>query len=180
MSPDDMRRSKILSLILRHKPETVGLTLEAEGWVAIDALLAALARRGKPMTRSVLERVVAGNDKQRFAISADGLRIRAVQGHSRAVELGLVPVAPPAALFHGTVERFLAPIRAEGLRAGKRQYVHLSFDRATAGRVGARRGSPVILVVDAARLAGDGHSFFRAENGVWLCAAVPPRYITFP
>jgi len=180
MPPDDVRTSKFLSLILRHKPERVGLALDAEGWVEIDVLLAALTNHGRPLARAVLKRVVAENDKKRFAISADGARIRAVQGHSRSVDLGLAPVQPPPALYHGTVARFVDAIRREGLKPRGRQYVHLSQDWATARAVGARRGAAVVLTVRAGAMGEEGHSFFRAGNGVWLCAAVPARYIEFP
>jgi putative RNA 2'-phosphotransferase len=180
MSPHHVRISKRLSLVLRHRPESVGIVLDAGGWAHIDALLAGLARRGTAVDRATLDAVVAGNDKQRFAISADGRRIRAVQGHSRPVDLGLAAVAPPPTLYHGTVARFLDAIRREGLKPRGRQYVHLSRDTTTATVVGARRGSAVVLTIRAGTMVGDGHAFFRAENGVWLCRAVPARYIEFP
>jgi putative RNA 2'-phosphotransferase len=124
--------------------------------------------------------VVATSDKQRFALSPDERSIRANQGHSTEVDLALAPLEPPELLYHGTVERFLDSIRREGLVRGKRQHVHLSPDRETAARVGARRGMPVILVVETARLHRAGHSFLRSEDGVWLTDAVPPEYLQFP
>ena len=165
--------SKRLSYVLRHRPDSVGLTLDDAGWVAVDALLAAVH-----LTRAQLEQVVAGNDKRRFAFDGSGTRIRASQGHSVAVDLGYAPAAPPAELFHGTVERFLPSILAEGLRPGNRHAVHLSVDRATAEQVGARRGRPVVLRVDAAAMVHDGVVFTRSDNGVWLVDTVPPRYLT--
>jgi putative RNA 2'-phosphotransferase len=172
--------SKFLSFVLRHKPQAIGITLDAEGWVAVDELLAAAVRHGQSITRQQLEEVVATNDKQRFSFSADGRLIRANQGHSIEVDLGLVPVEPPELLYHGTVARFLDSIREKGLVRGKRHHVHLSADRDTAARVGQRRGRPVVLVIEARCMRGDGHAFFQSENGVWLTEAVPPAYLQFP
>jgi putative RNA 2'-phosphotransferase len=171
--------SKFLSLVLRHHPETIGLSLDEQGWAEIDDLLTAANRSGRKLTRSLLDRVVRENDKQRFAISSDGARIRANQGHSIDVDLGLEPVRPPELLFHGTVARFLDSIRGSGLERGSRQYVHLSPDVETARKVGKRRGRPVVLVVESGRMWQDGHTFYRAENGVWLTDAVPLEYLRF-
>jgi putative RNA 2'-phosphotransferase len=178
MSRKATQKSRLLSLILRHKPETVGVTLDSEGWVEIDVLLAALAARGNGMSRSSLESVVASNDKKRFAISDDGTRIRAVQGHSVQVDLGLRKAIPPKTLYHGTVDRFMDAIQEDGLKPMTRHHVHLSADRHTAFKVGSRRGKAVILEVDAARMADDGQEFFLSENGVWLTELVEPGYLT--
>jgi putative RNA 2'-phosphotransferase len=172
------RISKYLARHLRHDPGRIGITLDPQGWVGVDELLAAAARDGFPFSRAELERVVATNDKRRYAL--DGDRIRASQGHSVAVDLGLPAVEPPAVLFHGTVGRSLPAIRAEGLKPMARQHVHLSPDRETATRVGARRGRPVILTVDAGAMHRAGHVFHRSENGVWLTAAAPPAFLRFP
>jgi putative RNA 2'-phosphotransferase len=177
--PEDVvRLSKRLSYVLRHAPGRVGLTLDDAGWVDVDDLLTALARSGRPVTRAELDEVVARNDKQRFAFDATGTRIRASQGHSVPIDLGYVPEQPPAELFHGTVERNLAAILAEGLRPGNRHAVHLSPDVRTARTVGSRRGRPVVLRVDAAALAAGGATFTRSANGVWLVDAVPPRHLS--
>ncbi|WP_327316312.1 RNA 2'-phosphotransferase [Streptomyces sp. NBC_01235] len=170
--------SKYLSKHLRHQPERIGLTLDEAGWVEIDELIAACAAHGFPFTRDELDHVVAANDKKRFAI--DGTRIRASQGHSVDVDLGLPSATPPAYLYHGTVARNLDAIRTEGLRPMNRHDVHLSSDRETATRVGARRGRPVVLSVDAGAMHRDGHVFHVSANGVWLTKAVPPRYLRFP
>jgi putative RNA 2'-phosphotransferase len=170
--------SKYLSKHLRHQPERIGLTLDEAGWVEIDVLIAAATAHGFRLTRDELDHVVAANDKQRFAI--DGTRIRASQGHSIDVDLGLPPATPPSYLYHGTVGRYLDAIRAEGLRPMNRHDVHLSADRETATRVGARRGRPVVLSVDAQAMHRDGHVFHVSANGVWLTQAVPPRYLRFP
>ncbi|MGY1855817.1 RNA 2'-phosphotransferase [Modestobacter sp. SYSU DS0290] len=164
--------SKRLSYVLRHRPDAVGITLDDAGWADVDELLAALH-----LTRAQLADVVARNDKQRFALDATGSRIRASQGHSVPVELGYVAAVPPDELFHGTVARFLPAIRAEGLRPGNRHAVHLSADVQTARRVGARRGTPVVLRVDAAAMVRDGATFTRSANGVWLVGAVPTPYL---
>jgi len=169
--------SKMLSYVLRHRPDSIGLTLDAAGWVAVDLLLAALARSGTALTHAELQRIVETNGKKRFAFSADGCMIRAVQGHSTPVTLGHPAAAPPELLYHGTVERFLPDILRDGLKPGARHDVHLSPDEATARRVGARRGKPVILTIQAGDMHRDGHVFRIADNGVWLIPEVPPRYI---
>ncbi len=170
---DIVRLSKRLSRHLRHAPEEIGLRLDAAGWVDIDDLLTAL---GRGVTRAQLVEVVEQNDKKRFAI--DGDRIRASQGHSVAVDLDLPVSEPPAVLYHGTVGRVLPEIHRDGLRPMNRHDVHLSATVETAQRVGARRGKPVVLVVDAAAMRADGHEFRVSANGVWLAAAVPPEYLS--
>ena len=168
---------KFMSLVLRHQPEAIGLSLDARGWALIEDLVRLSQNSRSPLTREVILDVVRTNSKQRFSVSEDGLRIRANQGHSILVDLGLAPIAPPAVLFHGTATRFLEAILAEGLRPGSRQHVHLSVDPATARQVGQRHGKPVVLVVASGAMRQAGHDFFRAENGVWLTAAVPPQYV---
>lgn len=177
---DDKRRtrvSKLMSKVLRHAPESVGLTLEPGGWVPVAELLAGLARAGTRLTREELDEVVRLCDKQRFAIDPDGQKIRANQGHSTAVEVEFEEVEPPAELFHGTADANLPSILRDGLLKGKRHHVHLSLDTETATRVGRRHGAPVVLVVDAARMRADGHLFHRSANGVWLVEHVPPQYL---
>jgi putative RNA 2'-phosphotransferase len=169
--------SKFLSLVLRHKPQEIGLTLDPNGWASIEQLIALANAGGTALSRPVIESIVAASDKQRFAISADGACIRANQGHSVDISLGLAPQAPPAQLFHGTATRFLESIRAGGLHAGARQHVHLSSERATAEKVGSRHGKPLVLLVDSGRMARDGHLFYRSENGVWLTDSVAPAYL---
>ncbi|MBW5483078.1 RNA 2'-phosphotransferase [Streptomyces bambusae] len=170
--------SKYVSKHLRHQPERIGLVLDPHGWVEIDDLLAAAAAHRFPITRAELDHVVAANDKQRFAV--DGTRIRANQGHTVPVDLGLPAAEPPAYLYHGTVAAALHAIRTEGLRPMRRHHVHLSPDRETATRVGARRGRPVVLSVDAGAMHADGYVFHVSANGVWLVDAVPPPYLRLP
>jgi putative RNA 2'-phosphotransferase len=177
---EDVRRSKFLALVLRHAPERIGLTLGDDGWIGVEQLLSALAAHGAAMARADLERIVRESDKQRFAFSEDGLYIRAQQGHSVAVKLDFPEAAPPAILFHGTVSRFLAAIRREGLTRRARHHVHLSAIREGAVAVGARRGKPVVLEVRAAGMAADGFVFYRSGNGVWLTERVPASYLVFP
>ncbi|TWP50304.1 RNA 2'-phosphotransferase [Lentzea tibetensis] len=165
-----VRLSKRMSRVLRHDPASAGLQLDPAGWVAVDDLLAALH-----MSHEELLEVVAGNDKQRFAIEGD--LIRANQGHSVTVDLDLPVAVPPVVLFHGTVAKFLDAILADGLRPMSRHDVHLSPTRETAERVGARRGKPVILTVDASLMHQDGHEFRVSANGVWLTSHVPAQYL---
>jgi putative RNA 2'-phosphotransferase len=170
--------SKLLSYVLRHRPDSIGLALDAHGWADTAELLSCLAAHGKRVDRALLERVVADNDKQRFALSGDGSRIRASQGHSIAVDLQLREAEPPAMLYHGTASRFLKAILAVGLKAGARHHVHLSADPQTATRVGARHGFPAVLRIDAARMRADGIAFYQSDNGVWLTAGVKPKYLS--
>lgn len=172
--------SKFLSLVLRHQPEKIGISLDSAGWVEVATLLDAMTRHGKPLTEAQLRDVVETSDKKRFALSDDGRRIRASQGHSVEVELGYEPTTPPDVLYHGTVERFLPSIRGGGLQKGERHHVHLSRDVETATKVGDRRGEAVILAIDAAGMVREGLVFYVSANGVWLTDHVPARFITFP
>ena len=167
--------SKFLSYVLRHRPDEIGLTLDAGGWARVDDLI---ARAPLPFDRAELDRVVAGSDKQRFALSDDGARIRASQGHSFPVDLGLTPVTPPETLFHGTAKASLPAIRADGLLKRSRQHVHLSPDPDTATRVGQRHGTPVVLRVAAGEMARAGHTFYVSANGVWLNEHVPAVFLS--
>ncbi len=170
-----VRVSKFLSRHLRHAPQDIGLSLDEGGWADVDELLAACAKAGIQITRADLEHVVETNNKQRFALV--GNRIRANQGHSITVDLGLAPRRPPELLYHGTIAANLPQIRSEGLRPMGRQDVHLSSDVDTATRVGSRRGKPVVLTVQAEAMYAEGYEFRVSENGVWLVAEVPPRFL---
>jgi putative RNA 2'-phosphotransferase len=180
MAQDLVKTSKFLSLVLRHKPEEIGLGLDANGWADIGELIAKAGAHGVVLTRELIAQVVATSDKQRFAIDATGQRIRANQGHSVDVDLALAPQVPPEVLFHGTGEKSVAAIRADGLKPGQRQHVHLSRDEETATRVGARHARPVVLRVAARRMQTRGHAFFLSTNGVWLTDCVPAEFIEFP
>ena len=178
--PGDVGRSKRLSLVLRHRPWLLGLSLDLHGWVDVTTLLDALASHGHPMTREDLDRVVRTNDKKRFEWDMTTDRIRARQGHSVAVDLELEPADPPQTLFHGTPRRNVASIGTGGLDRRRRHHVHLSPDQATAARVGARRGEHVVLTIDAGAMSRAGHRFWLTSNGVWLTDSVPPEFIGFP
>ena len=172
--------SKFLSLILRHRPEVIGAKLDPEGWLRIDELITQANAHGKALSLELLHEVVATNDKKRFALSEDGLRIRASQGHSvSGIELNLEPRTPPEVLYHGTVATFLDSIRATGLQKRSRHHVHLSPDEETATKVGSRRGKPIILRVAGETMHRDGHQFYLSANGVWLVDSVPATYLTF-
>lgn len=177
--PPLKRVSKFLALILRHKPDAGGITLDEEGWAPVDAVLAAIRSRFGDFGREDLEELVRTNDKKRYAFDETGRRIRASQGHSLAgVDLGLEPVEPPPLLYHGTTERFLVAILAEGLRKMNRQHVHLSEDVETAATVGGRRsGETRILEVRSGAMAAAGHTFYRSANHVWLTDSVPPEFL---
>lgn len=169
-----------MSLVLRHRPDKIGLTLDANGWAKVADLIACSQRGGLPLSRDLIRQVVATNDKKRFVLSEDGERIRAAQGHSLPIDLELAPQQPPDRLFHGTASRFLDSIREKGLLRGRRQHVHLSLDRATAVKVGQRHGKPVVLTVHAGQMWDAGMPFFLSDNGVWLTDRVPPEFLEFP
>lgn len=176
MSQDPTHASKYLSYLLRHNPAAAGITLDHAGWTDIDTLLIAVARHGNPIDRDTLNLIVHSPGKRRFEIQ-DNL-IRAASGHTIGIDLGLEPAIPPRMLYHGTVQRFLDRIRAEGLKPVKRSHVHLSEDPAAAAEVGARRGSPIVLAIDTRKLHENGHLFYRTTHGVWLTPHVPTAAIT--
>ncbi|HAA10479.1 MAG TPA: RNA 2'-phosphotransferase [Cytophagales bacterium] len=181
MTPEEQKRiSKKLSYLLRHHPEAVGLTVDKQGWARIDELLGCLAQDQFPVSREQLDIVVTENPKQRFLISPDGMAIRASQGHSIPVELGLLAVMPPQKLFHGTATKNVESIQNQGLIKGSRNHVHLSVDHTTAKSVGQRHGKPVILTVKALEMHQAGFEFFISDNGVWLTDHVPVDYLGFP
>lgn len=173
-----VRASRWLAWALRHAPGPAGIELDREGWADVDRVLAAMAAAGHHLDREGLAALVAADAKGRYAL--DGDRIRANQGHSVAVDPGWAAADPPPVLWHGTVERALPAVRAGGLRPMGRHHVHLSADVPTALAVGARRGRPVVVRVDAAAMAADGHRFLRSANGVWLVDRVPPEFLTVP
>lgn len=173
------KESKFLSLILRHKPEEIGLRLDPQGWADIDELLAKMKKAGRRVSRQELSEIVLNNDKKRFTLSEDGTRIRAAQGHSIEVDLNLQTKEPPAELYHGTATSNLDAIFADGLKPGRRQQVHLSLDVDTAKRVGERHGKPTVLRVSSGEMFRSGYQFFQADNGVWLTDFVPAQYLGF-
>jgi putative RNA 2'-phosphotransferase len=180
MTDDLVKISKFLSLVLRHKPQQIGLALDEHGWADVDDLIRCANEAGHRLTRPLLEQVVAQNDKQRFALSEDRRRIRANQGHSVPVDLDLPPCQPPDTLYHGTATQFVDSIREQGLGPGQRQHVHLSPDVASAVTVGQRHGKPVILPVRAREMWQAGYRFYRSPNHVWLTDGVPAEFIDFP
>ncbi len=175
-----VRASKFMSLVLRHRPDKIGLSLDANGWARIDDLIRCSELADISLSRDLIHEVVATNDKKRFVLSDDGQRIRAAQGHSVTVDLDLPRQEPPTYLFHGTATRFVASIREKGLLHGNRHHVHLSSEEETGITVGQRHGTPVVLVIRAGAMWENGIAFFRSENGVWLTEYVAPEYIQFP
>ena len=175
-TPDLTRVSKYISLILRHKPEVIGIQLDAHGWADVNALLAGISQK-YPINRDTLEEIVRSDSKQRYAFNEDRTKIRANQGHSVQVDVELPVTEPPETLYHGTAQRFAASIEAQGLLPRSRLYVHLSPDQETAEKVGRRHGEPVIYLVDAGQMHRDGYLFYMSANGVWLTRAVPVTYL---
>jgi len=175
MQQDLTRVSKYLSFILRHRPDSIGLSLDANGWASIRELVDKSSAAG--LTHELLEIAVATNDKQRFAISADGDFIRANQGHSIEVELDLTPVMPPEQLLHGTATRFWSSIQAQGLQKGQRHHVHLTESRAVAQSVGSRYGQTLLLGIRSGAMHEAGFKFFKTANHVWLVERVPIEFI---
>jgi len=170
--------SKFLSLILRHRPEVINITLDENGWADVDALMKGMNRtRHVPITIDNIKEVVATNDKQRFAFNDDCSKIRANQGHSVSVDVELEEVQPPAVLYHGTSAKSMQGIMANGIQSKNRLYVHLSDDTETAGNVGKRHGNPIILCIDSDKMYKEGFKFYVSANGVWLTKVVPAVYI---
>ena len=172
-----VQASKFMSFILRHKPETIGLILDPQGWAVVDEIVKLSQKSATPLTKVLIQKVVQTSDKQRFMFSEDGLRIRANQGHSVSADLSLTPQEPPLALFHGTASQFLDSIIRNGLKPGSRQHVHLSLDYQTASKVGQRHGVPVVLAIRARNMHLAGFAFYLSDNGVWLIQSVPPEFI---
>ena len=168
--------SKFISLILRHKPEAIGITLDEHGWAEVQELIAGV-NRTYPLDMAGLEKIVAEDEKQRYSFNEDKTLIRANQGHSIPVDVELAEAAPPEVLYHGTGEKFAASIDAQGLVPKSRLYVHLSKDVETATKVGSRHGRPVVYEVASGKMRRDGIRFFLSANGVWLTKTVPPEYL---
>ena len=169
-----------MSLILRHQPERIGLSLDSHGWADVEELMTKAKKTGIELTPEILKTVVAQNNKKRFIFNEDGTRIRANQGHSISVDLDLKAIQPPDILYHGTATRFLESIKIEGLLSKGRHHVHLSSDEKSATSVGKRHGKPVVLIIKAREMVKEGYEFYRSENGVWLTDHVPVAYIGFP
>jgi len=179
MNANHKTTSKFLSLILRHKPGTIGLTLDHNGWASTEELLAKLAESGHATTIEELKAIVDNNDKKRFAFYEDYTRIRANQGHSVEIDLALQTAIPPDVLYHGTATRNMDSIKQHGLIKGSRHHVHLSADTETAKRVGMRYGHPVVLMINAKKMHEEGMAFYQSQNGVWLTESVLPEFIRF-
>lgn len=179
MKPNNLTRlSRFLSLILRHKPEAIGITLDSHGWADVSQLIDGVNRNGRfQMTLDILEEIVRTDEKQRYSYNDDHTKIRANQGHSIPVDVELEALDPPEYLWHGSGEKYQESIDATGLIPKSRLYVHLSSDPQTAEAVGRRHGKPVIYRVASGKMQANGHSFFRSTNGVWLTKRVPAEYL---
>ncbi len=173
----DKSTSKYISLILRHKPEVIGISLDEHGWAVVDDLIAGVSKT-HPLDMETLERIVAEDEKYRYSFNEDRTLIRANQGHSIPVDVELPEEIPPEVLYHGTGQKYKESIDVQGLIPKSRLYVHLSGDADTARKVGQRHGKPVIYTVDAAAMHADGYTFYRSVNGVWLTKEVPVKYLT--
>ena len=171
---DLIRISKFISLILRHKPDAIGITLDKHGWANVEELI-----KGVGIDIQTLEQIVVTDNKQRYSFNEDKTLIRANQGHSVDIDLGLTEVEPPSFLWHGTGEKYLNGILSCGLIPKTRQYVHLSFGVDTAYEVGSRHGNPVLIRVNAGQMYQDGYKFYVSANGVWLTESVPIKYLEF-
>jgi len=174
---DDVGMGKFISLILRHKPETVGISLNEHGWADVSELISGIRKSGKYIDMAMLERIVAENNKHRYSFNGDRTKIRANQGHSIPVDIELPAANPPDVLYHGTASRFLDSIREKGILKQNRQYVHLSYDIQTALEVGKRHGKAVVLPIDTKKMTGDGYVFYLSVNGVWLCGDIAWKYV---
>jgi putative RNA 2'-phosphotransferase len=178
MTNSDKSLGKFISLILRHKPEVINITLDEYGWADVDALISGIQKSYKFFNLQVLERIVEENNKNRYSFSNDKKKIRANQGHSINVNLDMKESIPPNTLYHGTATRFLNSILQQGITKQNRQFVHLSHDYTTARSVGARHGEPIVLSINSKQMSSDGHKFYLSANNVWQVDRVPPEYIT--
>ncbi len=175
---DPVKTGKFLSLILRHQPETIGITLDSHGWADVEELINGVNKTGKYfLDREFLDEIVETNNKKRYSYNEDKTKIRANQGHSVSVDVELKETEPPEYLYHGTAERFTDSIRKEGLQPMSRLYVHLSKDKETALNVGTRHGKPHIFRVQSGEMFRQGYAFYLSVNGVWLTANVPPKFL---
>ncbi len=174
---DKKRIGKFISLVLRHEPEFIELEMDEQGWVNVDELIAKCALKRISFTKLQLEEIVETNDKKRYSFNSDRTRIRANQGHSVDIELGLIALQPPEYLYHGTADRFIASILEKGIQKMSRQHVHLSKDKETAVKVGSRHGRPYVLTVMSGKMYQNGIRFYQSENGVWLTDCVSPEYL---
>lgn len=178
MSKKNDRLSVFLSLVLRHKPEVIGLALDSQGYLKLDDLVRGINKSGREVTLETILEIVNSDSKKRYSLSEDNSKIRASQGHSIPVDLSLANGIPTGQLFHGTAERFKESIESNGLIKSSREYVHLSQDIATAISVGSRRGKPVVFLVDHKQMLEDGHELWVSENNVWLSENIPPKYLS--
>lgn len=169
--------SKYMSMILRHRPEVIGLTLDPHGWADVKALIRGIQGKYPEFNRKTLEEIVESDEKQRYSFDQNGMRIRANQGHSVHVDVDMEEMDPPEILYHGTGRKSLSSILEKGLLPGNRLFVHLSKDTETARKVGARHGDPVIFIVHAGQMAKDGYTFRLSANGVWQIPEVPVKYL---
>lgn len=168
--------SKFMSLILRHRPEVIGISLDEHGWANVDELITGIAKT-QDFNMDILEEIVREDEKQRYSFNEDKTLIRANQGHSIPVDVELEVLEPPAELWHGTGEKYVASIDEQGLIPKSRLYVHLSKDKDTAVKVGKRHGNPVLYIVKAGEMYRDGYQFYLSKNGVWLTKQVPVKYL---
>ena len=171
--------SKFLSLVLRHEPAQIGITLDEEGWVDVTELIEKMSKKGTRLDFETLQTVVDTNDKKRFAFNEDKTRIRASQGHTVEIDLNLPSQVPPTILYHGTAITNLPIIKEKGLVRMERQHLHLSAEEGTAKNVGGRHGKPVVLVIQALAMHEKGYVFYLSANGVWLTDHVPAEFIEF-
>ena len=168
--------SKYISLILRHKPEVIGISLDEHGWANVEELIEGIAK-DNDFNMEMLEEIVATDNKQRYSFNEERTLIRANQGHSIPVDVELECVAPPEYLWHGTGEKYVASIDETGLIPKSRLYVHLSGDEETAVKVGKRHGKPVLYRVCSGKMQREGFQFYKSANGVWLTKHVPVEYL---
>lgn len=178
---DEIRKKtigKFLSLVLRHEPSKIGITLDDNGWADVEELISKCAKHRVSFTRKELDEIVETNNKKRYSFNDEGTKIRANQGHSIAVDLEFTAIEPPMFLYHGTADRFISSIEAMGVKKMSRQHVHLSQDKETAINVGSRHGRVVVLTILAGKMYQDGIEFYQSANGVWLTDYIDPKYIS--
>lgn len=167
------KKSKYLSLLLRHDPSQAGLSLDCAGWTDVRALLHAVG-----WSMSELEEIVSTDEKKRYEFDQYKTKIRASQGHSVDVDLGYEIKIPPEYLYHGTSRDNLDSIKSSGLLKMERHDVHMFADKDLALDIAKkRRKNPIVLAISSGQMSTDGFEFNLSANNVWLVKTVPPSYL---
>lgn len=170
------KESKFLSLVLRHKPQAVGIRLDCAGWADVQDLVSGMSKF-LPFNFNMLEEIVRTDAKQQYTFNEDKTRIRAIGGHSIPVDLDLNAAVPPEFLWYGTGEQYAPSIHQQGLIPQDQPYVQLCAEPDAACMIGLRYGNLVLYRVLSEKMAQLGYSFYRSDDGAWLTDSVPAAFL---